>query len=109
MYEKITAYTGLFSDAAASDAELQKGIAAFGEDFAQLGLMREDAMEVMGELILASKDALRQAAPTMSAERACACIAVFLMMEPDLPGTMLDLIRQDVLPQILKRLQELDA
>lgn len=32
MYEKITAYTGLFSDAAASDAELQKGIAAFGED-----------------------------------------------------------------------------
>ena len=77
LYEKITAYTGLFSDAAASGCGTAKGASPpFGEDFCAAG---PDAARTRwkswANSFLASKDALRQAAPTMSAERACACIA----------------------------------
>ena len=45
----------------------------------------------------------------MTAEEACVCISAFIQQESFIPGVLADLVRQDVLPGILKRLRELDA
>ena len=108
MYEKITAYLDAF-ESGAPEAELKKAAEAFANDFAQSGFMVQDAMEAMGDRAWASKSELKDSAPSMTAEEACVCLSAFLQQDSFLPGVLLDLIQQGVVPQFLKRLRELDA
>ena len=91
MYEKITAYLDFFGRDAIPESELQEKTKEFSVDFMQSGFM-------------VSNDA-----PAMTAEEACVCISAFIQQESFIPGVLADLVRQDVLPGILKRLRELDA
>ena len=67
MYEKITGYLDAFENGAASDEELRKKITSFVDDFSQSGFMNPDAMQVMAEHDWATRTALRNDAPSMSA------------------------------------------
>ena len=82
MYEKITAYLETFSSGAAPEDKIK----AFAADFMESGLMNPNAMEAMGSRVMASKTALKND-----------------------PGILTDLVSQGVIPQMLKRLQELDS
>lgn len=109
MYEKITGYLDAFENGTVSDEELGKEITSFIDDFSQSGFMNPDAMQVMAEHDWATRTALRNDAPSMSAEDACACISAFVMQESFIEGIILDQIKQGILPLILKRLKELDG
>ena len=109
MYEKITAYLDFFGRDAIPESELQEKTKEFSVDFMQSGFMVSNAMEAMGERAWASKSQLREDALAMTAEEACVCISAFIQQESFIPGVLADLVRQDVLPGILKRLRELDA
>lgn len=105
MYEKITAYLETFSSGAAPEDKIK----AFAADFMESGLMNPNAMEAMGSRVMASKTALKNEAPTMSGEEICVCISAFVQQDMFIPGILTDLVSQGVIPQMLKRLQELDS
>ena len=105
MYEKITRYLDPFSNKSASQEEIN----AFVTDFTQSGFMNPDGMDIMGTRGWATRSALRNDAPTMTAEEACACISAFVMQESFIEGLLLDQIEQGILPLILERLKELDG
>ena len=109
MYEKITSYLDAFEKSGGSAGDLNDKIKSFVAEFTESEWMNPNAMEAMGERMWASKSALRAEAPTMSAEDACICLSAFIQQETFIPGILLDLIQQDVIPQILKRLKELDS
>ena len=92
-----------------SEAELQKKAEEFSENFMQSEFMNPNAMEAMGERILASKSSLKANAPSMTSEEALVCLSAFVQQNTFIPGVVPDLVRQDVIPEILKRLKELDA
>ena len=108
MYEKITSYLNTF-DGGASDEAIQKDMAAFAEDLEQSGFMTPNAWEAMGDLAWASRDALKEAAPSMSAETALTCLSAFIQQESDFPGIFILLVREDVVSHMLRRLKELDG
>lgn len=70
--------------------------------------MTPDAMESMGERAFAGKEALKNDAPTMTAEEVCVCLSAFIQQETFIPGILLDLVRQGVIPAFIRRLKELD-
>ena len=107
MYENITKYLEVFGEDGASVSPEQ--VAAFADAFTQSGLMDPNGMETMGARGWATRTALREAAPTMTAQEACACISAFVLQESFIPGVLADQIAQGILPLILKRLKELDA
>lgn len=109
MYEKITSYLNFFDSDTISESELNEKIKLFSDDFIQSEFMLPNAMEAMGERIMASKSELKNDAPTMTAEEACTCLSAFIQQDAFIPGVLLDLVKQDVVPQILKRLKELDS
>ena len=108
MYENITKYLDFFSKNTLSKEELQEKIDLFVRDFSQSELMNPDAMNIMGMHGWATRSALKNAIPTMSAEEVCACISAFVMQESFLQGILLDQIQQGILSRILERLKELD-
>ena len=109
MHENITAYLDQFSENATSGEALQKQVELFANDFTQSGLMHPNGMEAMGERVWASKEALREEAAAMTAEEVCVCFSAFLQQEAFIPGILLDLVQQGVIPALLRRLKELDA
>lgn len=108
MYEKITSYLDFFESSSVSDSELQTKIESFADAFMQSEFMNPNAMEAMGERAWAGKAALKNDAPSMTAEEVCICLSAFVQQETFIPGILLDLVRQGVIPQMLKRLKELD-
>lgn len=109
MYESITSYLDFFEKNDISETELQKKAEEFSEKFAQSEFMNPNAMEAMGERILASKSSLKADAPSMTSEQALVCLSAFVQQNTFIPGIVPDLIQQGVIPEILKRLKELDA
>ena len=109
MYEKITAYLEFFGNDALPEAQSKEKIDAFTNEFMSSGWMNPNAMEAMGERAFAGKAALREAASTMSAEEVCTCLSAFIQQDAFIPGILPDLIQQGVIPQMLKRLKELDS
>lgn len=109
MYEKITGYLDFFGENASSQTDLKEKIKAFTDDFMQSGFMNPDGMEIMGAHGWMTRSALRNDAPNMTAEEACACISAFIQQESFFEGILLDQIEQGILPRILERLKELDA
>ncbi len=109
MYEKITAYANIFEDNAVPKADLPGKIESFSNDFMQSGFMVSDAMEAMGERAFAGKEALKKDAPTMTAEEVCICLSAFIQQEAFIPGILLDLVQQGVIPALIRRLKELDV
>ena len=109
MYEKITSYHDVFGKNAVSESELQKKIESFVTDFMQSEFMNPNAMEAMEKYAWVSKSELKNAASTMTADEACTCLSAFVQQESFIPGILLDLTQQGVLPQILGRLKELDT
>ena len=109
MYEKFTRYIDFFENDAVSETELNEKVQAFGADFMQSEFMNPNAMEAMGERMFKGKAELKSDAPTMTAEDACVCLSAFVLQENFIPGVLLDLVKQGVIPQILKRLKELDS
>ena len=107
MYEKITGYLKFFGKNASPEA--QEKTAAFVADFSQSGLMNPDGMEIMGQRGWATRTALKNDAPTMTAEEVCACLSAFVMQESFCEGILWDLVQQGVLPVLLERLKELDG
>ena len=108
MYEKITSYLDFFGENA-DKSNLEGKIQSFMQDFMESGLMNPDGMNIMGERGWATRTALKNDAPTMTAEEACACISTFILQENFCPGGLLDQIQQGILPPILARLKELDG
>ncbi len=109
MYEKITSYLDFFENSAVSEAELNEKIKQFSDDFMQSGFMNPNGMEAMGERVMAGKSQLKNDALTMSAEEICNCLSAFVQQDAFIPGIVLDLVQQGVVPQMLKRLKELEA
>lgn len=109
MHENITKYLDFFSKNTLSKEELQEQINLFVRDFSQSEFMNPDAMDIMGMRGWATRSALQNAIPTMSAEDACACISAFVVQESFFQGIVLDQIQQGILPRILERLKELDG
>ncbi len=109
MYEKFTSYLDVFGGNPVPEAELQKEIETFAKEWAQSEWMVPDAMEAMGQRAWASKSSLKNDAATMTAEEACVCLSAFIQQDSFIPGVLQDLIQQGVLPEILKRLKDLDS
>ena len=109
MYEKFTGYLDSFGKGMTTEADLQSSIESFVAAFSQSELMNPNGMEIMGSKGWATRSALKNDAPNMTAEEACACLSAFVMQESFCPGIVLDLINQDILPKILERLKELDG
>ena len=109
MYESITSYLDFFEKNDISEAELQKKAEEFSENFMQSEFMNPNAMEAMGERMWASKSSPKADAPSMTSEQALVCLSAFVQQNTFIPGVVLDLVQQDVIPEILKRLKELDA
>ena len=109
MYEKITSYLDYFDNGGLKGNELDEKVKAFAADFMQSGLMNPDAMEAMGDRMWLSKTELKNNALSMSADDACVCLSAFVQQDAFIPGILTDLVQQGVIPQILKRLKELDS
>ncbi len=109
MYEKITSYLDFFDNGTLSEPELNEKINLFSADFMQSEFMNPNAIEAMGDRMWLSKTELKNQALSMTAEDACICLSAFIQQESFIPGILLDLIQQGVIPQILKRLKELDS
>ena len=109
MHENITKYLDFFSKNTLSKEELQEQINLFVRDFSQSEFMNPEAMDIMGMRGWATRSALQNAIPTMSAEDACARISAFVVQESFFQGIVLDQIQQGILPRILERLKELDG
>lgn len=109
MYEKITKYAEIFGGSAGAPENLPEKIQAFIADFSQSEWMNPDGMQVVGERGWATRSALRNDIPSMTAEEVCACLSAFVQQEAFLEGIILDLVQQGILPQMLQRLQELDS
>ena len=109
MYESITSYLDFFEKNNISEAELQKKAEEFSENFMQSEFMNPNAMEAMGERMWSSKSSLIADAPSMTSEQALVCLSAFVLQNTFIPGIVPDLIQQGVIPEILKRLKELDA
>ena len=108
MYEKITSFVDFFENHAGSEDELNKQIEKFAKDFMESEFVHPNAMEEMGDRMFASKSALKEAAPTMTADEIFICLSAFVQQDAFIPGILQDLIQQDVIPEMLKRLKELD-
>ena len=108
MYEKITGYLDTFSKGAA-DPEIKEKISSFVSDFSQSGFMNPNAMEIMGNKGWATRSALKNDIPAMSADDACACLSGFVQQEFFCEGIILDLISNGIFTGILERLKELDV
>ena len=106
MYEKITKYIDVFGEDA---ADLSNQIQSFAAEFSQSGFMNPDSIEILGQHGWADRSALKNDAPTMTAEEACACLSAFVMQESFCEGILLDQIQQGILLPILRRLKELDG
>ena len=109
MYEKIISYLDFFDNGTLSEPELNEKINLFSADFMQSEFMNPNAIEAMGDRMWLSKTELKNQALSMTAEDACICLSAFIQQESFIPGILLDLIQQGVIPQILKRLKELDS
>ncbi len=109
MYEKITSYLDFFDNGTLSEPELNEKINLFSADFMQSEFMNPNAIEAMGDRMWLSKTELKNQALSMTAEDAYICLSAFIQQESFIPGILLDLIQQGVIPQILKRLKELDS
>ncbi len=108
MYENITSFIDAFENNATSEAELKKQIETFANNFAESEFMQPDAMEAMGDRMFAGKAALKEAASTMTADEIFICLSAFIQQDAFIPGILQDLVQQDVIPQMLKRLKELE-
>ena len=109
MYEKFTAYLDSFGNGGVSGTDLSGSIQAFVSDFSQSELMDPNGMELMGSKGWATRSALKNDIPGMSAEEVCACLSTFVLQESFCPGILQDLINQDILPKMLERLKALDG
>ena len=109
MYEKITAYIIIFDDASISENDLKEKLKSFSDDFMQSGLMNPNAMEAMGDRMWASKENLKNDAPSMRAEVVGVCLSGFVQQVGFIPGFLLDLVKQGVIPEMLKRLKALES
>ena len=108
MYEKITSFVDFFENNAVSEGELKKQIEKFANAFMESEFMHLNAMEEMGDRMFAGKSALKEAASTMTADEIFVCLSTFIQQDAFIPGILQDLIQQDVIPKMLKRLKELD-
>ena len=109
MYESITSYLDAFAGDSLSEEELQASISSFAGAVMQSEWMVPDAIEAMGERAWASKAVLKAEAAAMPAEEICVCLSAFVQQEAFIPGILLNLIQEGVIPQFLLRLKELDA
>ena len=101
-------YINIFDDASISENDLKEKLKSFSDDFMQSGLMKPNAMEAMGDRMWASKESLKNDAPSMSADDVCVCLSAFVQQDAFIPGILLDLVKQGVIPEMLKRLKALD-
>ena len=108
MYQKFTDYLDSFSKGATAGTDLQGSIESFVADFSQSELMDPNGMELVGSKGWETRTALRNAIPNMTAAEVCACLSTFVLQESFCPGSILDLIKQDIFLKILERLKELD-